>query len=311
MTRAGSWALPARAKLNLGLAIVGRRADGYHLLDTVFHPLALHDDVALALAGDGVQWTITAAEPELLVPCGPDNLVHRAVVAFAAAVGYRGGFHGALHKRIPHGGGLGGGSSDAAAALRLANWLLGAPLDLGALDAVALRLGADVPFFLRAGSHRGQGIGDQLTPVSIRPRHFVLVVPPYGCPTVEVYKSFAALWKCAPATDTVRPIPVPDTTDALLRIGFHNDLQPAAERVRPELAGLRLRIAELQSRPVAMTGSGSTLFVPCADATDAQLCVHELSPLRSSGVRLVATHSATDGIDEPRPWEAAVLPRSR
>jgi 4-diphosphocytidyl-2-C-methyl-D-erythritol kinase len=305
VTTSAGWILPARAKLNLGLAIVGRRPDGYHLLDTIFHPLALHDDVALALARSGVHWSITADDAGLLVPTGPDNLVHRAVVLFAVTVGYGGGFIGALHKRIPHGGGLGGGSSDAAAALRLANRLLGDPLDAGALDAVALRLGADVPFFLRVGSHRGQGIGERLEPVTIRPRHFVLVVPPFGCPTIEVYKSFAALWKCAPTADTVRPIPVPDITDALLRIGFHNDLQQAAERVRPELADLRRRIAELQARAVAMTGSGSTLFVPCADAEDTARCQYELASLRSSGVRLVPTHSASDGVDAPRPWDAA------
>lgn len=297
--------LEARAKLNLGLRVVGRRADGYHLLDTLFHTVALHDDLRLRLAERDCQLEVTADDPAALVPAGPDNLVVRALSRLAAAVGYRGGFVAHLHKRIPHGGGLGGGSSDAAAALRLANELLARPLDEGRLAAVAVGLGADVPFFLRGGSQRGRGIGDALEPVAVAPLHFVLVVPPFGCPTADVYKSFATLWKSGAAADTVGTIEVPDTTEALLRTGFPNDLQLAAERVRPELGALRLRVGQLAGMPVAMTGSGSTLFVPCASERAAELCVQNLTPLRSAGVRLVLTRSASVGVDAPRPSDAA------
>ncbi len=307
MNGSAAFGLPARAKLNLGLRIVGRRRDGYHLLDTVFHTLELADDLTVALLPDARDdvLRVTADDPALAVPAGPDNLVLKALRAFAVASGYRGAFAAFLHKRIPHGGGLGGGSSDAAAALRLANHALGEPLTHAALAAVAVRLGADVPFFLRGGSQRGQGIGDELTPWPVPARAFVLVVPPFGCSTIDVYNSFAAQWKCHEEADTVHAIPVPDTTDALLRNGFRNDLQPAAERVAPALARLRAQVELRQRREVAMTGSGSTLFVPCADDGDARQCIDELAPLRSESVRLLATRSAGLGVDAPRPADGA------
>jgi len=301
-----TWWLPARAKLNLVLRVVGRRADGYHLLETLFHALELHDDVALARADGGITLDVTADEPSLHVPPGPDNLVQRALAALLERTRDGGGFRAHLHKRIPHGGGLGGGSSDAAAALRLGNHLLGEPLTAGELAAIAVRLGADVPFCLRGGSQWGRGIGDELTPAEVTPRHFVLVAPPFGCPTADVYKSLAARWKREPDVDTVRDIPVSDTTDAISRGGYRNDLQAAAERVRPELRDLRRRVTELVQREVAMTGSGSTLFVPCDDADMARRCAASLAPLGQEGVRMLTTRSAGDpGLDVPRLLDGA------
>ncbi len=301
MAAAASLWLPARAKLNLSLRIVGRRADGYHLLETLFHAVALHDDLVVVRTAREVTLQVTAADAVFLVPATADNLVSRALRAVAQQSGYDGGFAATLHKRIPHGAGLGGGSSDAAAALRLANALLDEPLAADRLHQVALTLGADVPFFLHGGSQWGRGIGEQLSPANIAAQHFVLVVPPYGCATADVYKSFAHLWQQRTATDTVRPIPVPDTSDALLRMGFHNDLQLAAERVRPELAELRCRVATLARRAVGMTGSGSTLFVPCAGNAEAQQCANDLASLGQEGVRLLVTRSAPMGVDRPQP----------
>jgi 4-diphosphocytidyl-2C-methyl-D-erythritol kinase len=118
---------------------------------------------------------------------------------------------------------------------------------------------------------------------------------------VDVYKSLAAQWKQEPAVDTVRDIPVSDTTDAFSRGGYRNDLQAAAERVRPELRDLRRRVTELVQREVAMTGSGSTLFVPCDDAETARRCAALLAPLGQEGVRMLTTRSAGDpGLDVPR-----------
>lgn len=296
-----SLSLPARAKLNLVLRIVGRRADGYHLLETLFHTLALHDDLTVALAADGIALDVCADDPALAVPSGPDNLVVRALRAFADEVGYRGGFRAELRKRIPHGGGLGGGSSDAAAALRLANMLLGSPCDEAALARLAVRLGADVPFFLRGGSQWGRGIGDELTPTEQPHRWFVLIVPPFGCPTVDVYKSHAAHWKQDSMAATVPRITVPDTGDPAVRNAFHNDLESAAERVRPELAELRRRVVELGCRTVRMTGSGSTLFVAGDDESSARASAAALQPLCTQRVRLLVTCSAPPGVDVPHP----------
>lgn len=301
MTATAALRLPARAKLNLWLRIVGRRADGYHLLATIFHALELHDDVTLARADAGIELAVTADAPSLAVAPGPDNLVEKALRALCERVGHRGGFRAQLHKRIPQGGGLGGGSSDAAAALRLGNELLGRPLDDGELAALAARLGADCAFFLRGGSQWGRGVGDELAPAVVAPRHFVLVCPPFGCPTVAVYKSFAAMWQAPTQPDTVDGIPAVDEPEALLLRGFQNDLRAAAERVQPALAPLRQRVAELARREVAMTGSGSTLFVPFSVASDAQRCAHDLEPLAAEGVRIVVTRSAPAGVDAPMP----------
>ena len=297
----GSLALPARAKLNLSLRVVGRRSDGYHLLETLFHAIALHDDLALTLVPSGIELVISAASPELTVMPGPDNLVHRALHRFATAVGYDGGFVARLHKRIPHGGGLGGGSSDAAAALRLANELLQRPLAASELADLALGLGADVPFFLRGGSQWGRGVGEQLTAAVVAPMLFTLVLPAFGCPTADVYKSFAAQWKGSRGGDTLTTITVPDTGDSAVRIAFHNDLLAAAERVQPALAELRRQIAQLGYPEVAMTGSGSTLFLAHADSEAQQRCCRVLKPLLRQGIRLMESASADAGIDEPRP----------
>jgi len=270
--------LPSRAKLNLGLRIVGRRDDGYHLLDTVFHNLTLHDDVAVSRAEqNGI--TVTAEHDDLLVPAGEANLAHRALVLVQQAVpeSARHSLHISLHKRIPNGGGLGGGSSNAACVLRLANELLGNALDVTTLAGLGAQLGADVPFFLRGGTQRGQGTGTDLTPATEPARHYVLLVPPYGCPTAEVYKNHARQWQETQDTDSVTSITVPKNGDAAVGIGMCNELERAAEHLRPELGRLRQAVAEAGYAHVRMSGSGSTLFVGVADAGLAEQCQHDLT----------------------------------
>lgn len=277
MTVPSALYLPSRAKLNLGLRIVGRRDDGYHLLDTVFHNLALHDDVAIARADrNGI--TVHAEDEDLLVPADETNLAHRALVLVQQAVpeAARAALHIRLYKRIPNGGGLGGGSSNAASVLRLANQLLGGLLDPATLAQLGSQLGADVPFFLRGGTQRGQGTGTELSAAVAEARHYVLLVPPYGCPTVEVYKNHARLWREPPGTDRVTSITVPKNWDAAVGIGMGNELERAAEHLRPELGRLRRAVAEAGYAHVRMSGSGSTLFVGVADAGLAEQCQHDL-----------------------------------
>jgi 4-diphosphocytidyl-2-C-methyl-D-erythritol kinase len=292
--------LPARAKLNLCLRVCGRRADGYHLLETLFHALELHDDLVVARAGDGVELAVTADTPGLAVAPGPENLVCRALQAFAERIPGA-GFRARLHKRIPHGGGLGGGSSDAAAALRLANALCGEPLPAAELAAMAARLGADCAFFLRGGTQWGRGVGDELTPTHVAARHFVLVCPPFGCDTAAVYKTHAAMWRGTEHADTVRGIPAVDEPEAVLHHGFRNDLWAAATRVQPALASLRQRVEALAGCAAAMTGSGSTLFVPFSVAAAATRCARDLAPLAEDGVRLLVTRSGPSVVDVPTP----------
>lgn len=311
--------LPSRAKLNLVLRIVGRRDDGYHLLESLFHALDLHDDVVVesVAGGDAVRIDVTAEEQRLLVPADDSNLAVKALQLLREEV-RRGaeqdvpGFDVRLHKRIPNGGGLGGGSSNAAAVLRLANRLLGEPLTIDQLGEIGARLGADVPFFLRGGTQWGRGIGTVLESAQPVSGNFVLLVPPYGCGTVEVYKKHAALWRGQASQATVGSITVPDNWDSAVGIGFCNELERAAEQVRPELGRLRSAVVDAGYAHARMSGSGSTLFVAAPDAESAQQCQRQLASALAQtehrGVTFVATTSgpAID-VDQPSSQIPATL----
>lgn len=308
--------LPSRAKLNLVLRIVGRRDDGYHLLDSLFHTLALHDDVVVEHVpqSGGIGITCTAEHDRLLVPADDSNLAVKALMLVRDELGENahGGFQIRLHKRIPNGGGLGGGSSNAAAVLRLSNRLLGDAIDDERLQELGTKLGADVPFFLRGGSQWGRGIGAELHPADPVNGQFVLLVPPYGCGTVEVYKKHAAWWRAEDGAATLQSITVPDNWDSAVGIGFSNDLERAAEQVRPELGRLRHAVAEAGYALVRMSGSGSTLFVAVPDAESAQQCQRQLaSALAQTEHRDVSFVQTTSGpaidVDQPSSQIPATL----
>lgn len=225
--------LEAPAKLNLALSVVGRRADGYHLLDSTFVLLELADVLVLGDEGGGLRGTGLRGR----VPPGVHNLAWRGLQAAMGGASDRMGLE--LHKRIPVAAGLGGGSSDAAAAWRLGRaWTdeggSATDDDLRALGAI----GADVPFFAAATpAARVSGIGELVEPIEARRHEVVLMHPPFGLSTAAV---FAAL----------RPEDW----------GVHdNDLLPAARRLRPELDGLFATFERAGGSP-RLTGSGSTIF---------------------------------------------------
>ena len=302
--------LPARAKLNLTLRIVGRRDDGYHLLETLYHAIELHDDVWLQRQERGIGLEVCAESERSAAPAGPDNLAVRALGLLCREAGVESGFRLRLHKRIPTGGGLGGGSSNAAAALRLGNLALGEPLSPAALAALAAQLGADVPFFLDGGSQWGKGIGDQLSAAVVGPLWFVLILPPFGCATGEVYKNYAAHWIDGRPQDSVEDAPSVTTRERALRMGYCNDLQQAAEAVRPALGHLRQQAADLGKVSVHLTGSGSTLFVGCDNPAAARRCVDDLGPLAAERVVVVETRSAVArDLPERVSWPAQPGPR--
>jgi len=182
---AGAWTRwPAPAKLNLFLHIVGRRADGYHLLQTAFQLLDWGDEVRLRVRDDGA---ICRVDP---LPGVPDDidLGVRAAHALKRATGCRLGADIAIDKRVPIGGGLGGGSSDAATVLVALNALWGTGLDDDALADIAIDLGADVPVFVRGTSAWAEGIGERLTPLALPERWFVVVDPGVSVPTRELFQ---------------------------------------------------------------------------------------------------------------------------
>lgn len=192
-----SWSeWPAPAKLNLFLHIVGRRTDGYHLLQTAFQLLDWGDTVRLRPRTDGAIVRVAG-----LTDVAPENdLAVRAAHALRAATGVATGADIAVDKRIPVGGGLGGGSSDAATVLVALNAIWGTGLDLDALAEVGLALGADVPVFVRGHSAWAEGVGEKLTPIELPPRHFVMLDPHVHVPTADLFRAHDLMRDAAPLT---------------------------------------------------------------------------------------------------------------
>ena len=224
--------LVAPAKLTLTLRVTGVRDDGFHLLDAEMVTLDLADRLEVDERGDGrseltVVDAATGAPHE--VDAGPTNLVRRALALAGRSASVR------LHKRIPAGAGLGGGSSDAAAILRWAGFS-----DLEA----AAALGADIAFCLVGGRARVRGIGELVEPLPFEPRTLTLLTPPFGCSTPAVYAAWDRLGG-----------PVADGP---------NDLEAAALAVEPRLAEHRDRLGDATGITPVLAGSGSTWFVPGA-----------------------------------------------
>ncbi|AEG94440.1 4-(cytidine 5'-diphospho)-2-C-methyl-D-erythritol kinase [Ramlibacter tataouinensis] len=238
--------VPAPAKLNLFLHVTGRRADGYHLLQSAFMLLDWHDSLHFELRGDG-----RLSREDLTTPLPDDDLCLRAARALQQAGGTAQGAHIAIAKRLPAQAGLGGGSSDAATCLLALNrlWRLG--LDLGQLEAIGLALGADVPFFLRGRNAWVEGIGERITPIDLPPARFVVLKPQAGLQTQQIFTDPALKRDSHPAILS---------GFAANPYGFgRNDLQPVAQRLCPQV-GQSLDWLALQGLQPRMTGSGSAVF---------------------------------------------------
>lgn len=249
----------APSKINLYLRIVGKRDDGYHLLDTLMVPTTLGDDVE-------VRWTsasdspITVTTEGVEVPAGAENLVYRAAQLFFAEVECPGvqSLQIRLVKRIPVGAGLGGGSSDAAATLVGLNTLTGAGLSEQALARLALRLGADVPFFVAGGAARARGIGERLSSVGPLPKLWlVLLYPNFEVSTGWVYRNFQfKLTKSSSNNNLLENLGTPDEIAQVL----FNDLETVTIGRYPGIARLKERLREAGALGSLMSGSGSSVF---------------------------------------------------
>lgn len=241
---ARSVVLPARAKLNLDLEVVCRRPDGMHELRTHMQAVELHD-LLIAAPAESTSLTTTGLE---LAGAGT-NSVLRAHAAVEAAAGMKLPTRYQLHKRIPAGSGLGGASSDAAAAMRALRRLFGLELDL---KTIAPGVGADVTFFLAGGIALVEGTGDRVRPARDWPRWYAIAWPGVELSTAAVY----AAW---------------DGLESGARRG-PNDLRTAAARVDGRIDGFAHQLGPGWQ----MTGSGSAFFLPCADRASAEAAVLNL-----------------------------------
>jgi len=258
--------VPAFAKLNLSLHVLGRRADGYHELRTVFQTIALADRLTLRHAPGG-PLQITLDDPLRI----PNNLVLRAAEAVAEAVNLRGTVEMRLTKRIPMGGGLGGGSTDAAAVLLALPALAGKRLGAEERARLALGLGSDVPFFLQGGTAMGLGRGEELYPLATPPApHVLLLTPGLHVSTPEAFRSLArrpvaelTFTELVPTLETFRRL-VAALTARPVAAGWQgfceNEFEGAVFGQHPRLAALRRKLERGGAEPARMSGSGSTLY---------------------------------------------------
>ena len=258
--------LPAPAKLNLFLHVIGRRPDGYHLLQTVFRLIDLCDSLDIDTRGDGR----IVRDTDMPGVAHDDDLVVRAAKALQQHTGTKLGAQIRVRKRIPAGGGLGGGSSDAATVLVALNRLWRTGLSRGALMKLGLGLGADVPVFILGQNAFAEGIGEELTAVELPKQAYLVVQPAQHVPTQGIFQD-------PDLTRDTDPVKIMDFSgrQIVTGLGFgRNDLQPVVLKRYPVVrqALNLLNKAELSadgSKP-RMTGSGACLFLSFPNATQAE-----------------------------------------
>lgn len=257
MSHHATLSLPAPAKLNLFLHVTGRRADGYHLLQTAFQFLDVADTLHFSARPD-TRITLT---PELPGVAAADNLIMRAARLLQTATGCTQGVDIVLEKRLPLGGGLGGGSSDAATTLLGLNALW--RLDLGAdrLAELGLQLGADVPVFVRGHAAWAEGVGDALIAVEMPEPWYLVLAPNTHVSTAEVF-NHAALTRHTPA------ITLAAFLGGRLAPGVGNDCENVVRALSPEVDAALNWLA--LHGPARMTGTGACCFLPCDDRASAE-----------------------------------------
>ena len=252
--------VPAYAKVNLRLDVLGRRADGYHELRTIFQAISLHDILVLEkMREPGVDLRI-AGNSQLAGEPGKDNLVYRALDELGREIGMQHGVRASLTKRIPVGRGLGGGSSDAAAALVGLLRLTGKRIAAARLLEIASGLGADVPFFLHGGRALGIGRGTEIYPLPDEPRREVLVISPHeiAVPTKDAYQ-----WLSEELTNSEDP-------SKLMRFcalcwspqggALSNDFEAAVFPRYPRLGEIKRELLRQGAAEASLAGSGSAVF---------------------------------------------------
>ncbi|MET4573518.1 4-diphosphocytidyl-2-C-methyl-D-erythritol kinase [Stenotrophomonas rhizophila] len=250
----GPW-FPAPAKLNLFLHITGRRADGYHELQSVFRLLDWGDRVRLQVREDG---QVRRVGPSVPGVAEADDLAVRAAVLLKNHANVAQGVDIAVEKRIPAGGGFGGGSSDAATVLVALNALWKTGLDEDALAGLGLQLGADVPVFVRGRNAWAEGVGEQLTPLALPPAWYVIADPGVHVPTAALFAS----------PDLTRDAPVAKIADFASGSLLGNAFEPVLRRREPAVEAVLIALDRIGR--ARLTGSGSGCFVEFATRAAAE-----------------------------------------
>lgn len=257
--------VPARAKLNLTLDVIGRRPDGYHEVRMVMTTLDLADTLAIRPAAREIQ--VVTDVPG--VPGGPANLVYRAVALLREAAGRPdAGAQITIQKRIPAAAGLGGGSADAAAALRALSDLWQVSLPFARMAALALRLGADVPFCLAGGTALAEGIGERLTPLPPPPGMPVVLATPRvawpGPKTATVYQAYRpeAVARRPDTSAMIAALAAQDARGVARELA--NALEPGAIALHPVIGELKAAMLAAGALGASMAGAGPTVFGLCA-----------------------------------------------
>lgn len=279
---------PAPAKLNLFLHVVGRRADGYHLLQTMFRFIDLQDVMHFALREDGE----VRRSPEIAGVPESQDLCVRAARLLQAETGCRLGVDITLDKHIPMGGGLGGGSSDAATTLIALNRLWNLGLSRERLMQLGLRLGADVPVFVFGENAFAEGVGERLQAMTLPPAWYVVLFPPVHVPTAEIF---------------ARPELTRDTVSLKMRAlserlerndpQLHNDLQAVVCERYPEVARYLEALAAFG--PAMMTGSGACVFAGFSGKDAAEAALRQLpQDMRGVVVQGLMRHPLRDWVPD-------------
>ena len=262
------------AKLNLFLEVGAKRPDGYHEIETLFHEVGIFDRIELE-AVDSPRTPLEFTCDSVGVAAPGANLVERAAAAFLAETTIRWGVKIHLHKNVPAGAGLGGGSANAAATLLALQRLLGTRLTWDRLHELASGLGSDCAFFLRGGSAIGTGRGEILRQTQLPRFAFLVVVPPVRCSTAEIYASLERSRSNASLKGTIPTRRIADVENLsgidrmrLDQVAF-NRLESVAFDSYPQLSKVSAALSQACKYPVHMTGSGSGLFVICDDLDDA------------------------------------------
>ena len=270
MSTSSSW--PAPAKINLFLHITGRRADGYHLLQTVFQFIDYGDTLSFTVRQDGQVNRLT----EIAGVPAESDLTVRAARQLQALTGTSLGVDISIEKRLPMGGGLGGGSSDAATTLVALNYLWGLGLSEDELAAIGLKLGADVPVFVRGRAAWAEGVGEELTPLELPEPWYLVIVPPCHVPTAELF--------AAPElTRNAQSLKIPAFLSGVWSDDVTNVFEPVVRQRYPDVDNALKWLANFA--PARMSGSGASLFAPFESEAQARQVMAQMPAHESSGWR--------------------------